>query len=488
MGPEFYGILVGVFLGVLTLFVLISTGSIMAVLVLWLMVAVIVMILVYYGILDIDKLIPTPKKAETPPPEDSKPKSGFPLQGSEVFHVSDNQFTYDEAQAVCAAYGSTLATLEQVIDAYNKGAEWCNYGWSAGGMALYPTQKSTWDELQREVDPGKRTRCGRPGVNGGYFDPMNKFGVNCFGFKPEGKFTPPAPIPGTDKQAFDSMVNKFKQMIKSMQLSPFSRREWSGYDSGVAGYGKQFQQQLGKLTEGFESADPAFVEAAEVRSGAYSAGPYGLKGAQGEAGPAGQQGPAGPMGPQGPPGRGERGPQGEPGPMGPKGEQGIQGLMGPVGPKGDKGDKGDRGEQGPPGTAGSAVGVVGPKGDKGDKGDTGDIGPAGPRGLQGPAGAQGPVGPMGPQGPMGPSGSSSPLRIISAVYGSGNRTRDVLAKVNDAVFWGSGFKVDNGSMGGDPAPGVSKTMTITYVPPGSSAQITKTWNENWNFDPTALML
>jgi hypothetical protein len=65
-----------------------------------------------------------------------------------------------------------LASLEQVIEAYNSGAEWCGYGWTAGGMALYPTQKKTWEELQREVDPGKRTACGRPGVNGGYFDPI----------------------------------------------------------------------------------------------------------------------------------------------------------------------------------------------------------------------------------------------------------------------------------------------------------------------------
>ena len=223
--PEIYGILVGVFLFTLTIFVLFSTGSIVAVLVLWLLIALTVMVLIFYGILDVQKLIdqyfPTVKKDK--PVEPTQPTSGAPLQGSEVFHISDNQFTYDDAGAVCAAYGATLATLEQVIDAYNNGAEWCGYGWSAGGMALYPTQKKTWDELQREIDPGKRTRCGRPGVNGGYFDPTNKFGVNCFGFKPEGKFTPPAPVPGTDSDSFRKSVDKFKEMLKSLNLSPFSR-------------------------------------------------------------------------------------------------------------------------------------------------------------------------------------------------------------------------------------------------------------------------
>ena len=307
MDSEVYGILIGVFLFALTIFVLFATGSIIAVLVVWLLLALTVMILVYYGIIDVTKLIdqyfPDVKKTEPVAPSTAK---GLP-QGSEVFHVSDAKFTYDEAEAVCAAYGTTMATLEQVMEAYNGGAEWCGYGWSAGGMALYPTQKSTWDELQREVDPGKRTRCGRPGVNGGYFDPSNKFGVNCFGFKPEGKFTPPAPVPGTDAEAFRRSVNQFKEMLKSFTLSPFSRREWSGYS-----YGQQFQQDIGKLAEGFENGDPTYVESANVRSGAYSAGPYGLRG---------DTGPQGPQGPQGP--KGDTGPQGPPGPKGPKGDPGV---------------------------------------------------------------------------------------------------------------------------------------------------------------------
>lgn len=411
MDSEVYGILIGVFLFTLSIFVLFATGSIMAVLVVWLLIALTVMILVYYGIVDLAKILDQyfPEVKKDAKVEPTQAKTGGPLQGSEVFHISDNQFTYDESEAVCAAYGATLATLEQVIEAYNGGAEWCGYGWSAGGMALYPTQKSTWDELQREVDPGKRTRCGRPGVNGGYFDPSNKFGVNCFGFKPQGAFTPPAPVPGTDAAAFRSSVNKFKEMLKSFTVSPFSRREWSGYS-----YGQQFQQNLGKLTEGFTS-DP-YVESANTRSGAYSAAPYGLKGEPGQQGPAGTPGekgpagPQGPMGPEGPPGRtGEKGPIGPPGETGPKGEQGIQGVPGAKGDKGDKGEKGDRGEQGVPGTAGSAVGVVGPKGDKGDKGDTGLPGPQGQPGRQGPAGAQGPIGPMGPQGAQGVPGSAASI-------------------------------------------------------------------------------
>ena len=50
-------------------------------------------------------------------------------------------------------------------------------------MAFYPTQKSTWNKLQKIK--GHEHDCGRPGINGGYIDNPNvRFGVNCFGSKP----------------------------------------------------------------------------------------------------------------------------------------------------------------------------------------------------------------------------------------------------------------------------------------------------------------
>lgn len=305
-----YAALVGVFFLVISIFVGVSTGSILAVFVLWLLVAVVVMVLLYYGYIDLSVL----KTEEAAVPLPATTEAGGPQVGSEVFHISDRQFTYDEASAVCAAYGAQLATLEQVMDAYNSGAEWCGYGWSAGGMALYPTQKTTWTELQREVDPGKRTACGRPGVNGGYMDPSNKFGVNCFGFKPKGEFNPPAPLPTADTDAFNRAVNKFKEMLKSMNVSPWSRAAWSGYSA--KNYGSQFQQDLQQLgfRESFTEYADEFEESTEPRGTSYSAAPFGLKGDRGEVGPAGPIGPAGPPGPPGP--------QGPPGPAGPAGPTG----------------------------------------------------------------------------------------------------------------------------------------------------------------------
>lgn len=400
LAKDVYGMFVGIFMFVLTIFVLFSTGSILSVLILWATIALIVTVLVYYGFLDIQALLRRVEKKVEPTPK--APSSGANLVGSEVFHIRQNQFTYDEAPAVCAAYGAELATLEQIIEAYNHGAEWCGYGWSAGGMALFPTQKSTWEQLQREVDTGKRTRCGRPGVNGGYMDPMLKFGVNCFGFKPKGEFTPPDPLPGTDRQKFDDMVNRFKEMLNTMKLSPFSRREWSGYDSTVGGvvkgvvekfwgggkavaipeYTQSFATPYG-FVEGFDNADPSVVEAPTKASYA-PVGPMGLRG---------DQGPTGPTGPVGADSK-------VPGPRGPAGPQGLQGPAGP------------RGLQGPPGS--SANGIVGPTGPRGNSGPQGTPGPAGPQGTPGPvgpAGAAGAAGPAGPAGPMGPTGVVSPTLI-----------------------------------------------------------------------------
>jgi hypothetical protein len=153
-----------------------------------------------------------------------------PVGQSEVFHIGGNEYTYQDAPAVCAAYDSELATYDQINSALALGAEWCAYGWSQGGMALYPTQQSTWTQLQ--TDPSKSTACGRPGVNGGYFDPATKFGVNCYGPKPADNTNAkyPLPLPGSDPSAFNQMVNKFKNQMNTMKVNAFNRSAWSGWN------------------------------------------------------------------------------------------------------------------------------------------------------------------------------------------------------------------------------------------------------------------
>jgi hypothetical protein len=100
--------------------------------------------------------------------------------------VSNNLYSYTDANAICKSYGAKLASYDDVENAYNNGAEWCAYGWSENQMAYFPTQKKTWNELQK--NPKHKNDCGRPGVNGGYIgNPEFKFGVNCYGVKPKPK-------------------------------------------------------------------------------------------------------------------------------------------------------------------------------------------------------------------------------------------------------------------------------------------------------------
>ena len=108
------------------------------------------------------------------------------LSPKEVFHIGNQTLTYEQANCKCSSYGARLATKNELIDAYNKGANWCTYGWCDGKNAYYPVQKCNWDELQK--NPKLKNTCGKPGINGGYFaNPSLKFGANCYGTKPVAK-------------------------------------------------------------------------------------------------------------------------------------------------------------------------------------------------------------------------------------------------------------------------------------------------------------
>lgn len=236
-----YPLVIGVSLvAVLALSVIVYTvtGEFAAVLVIFALAAILGFVLYQYGYLKITsdnsgidvKFFET-APAPVPTTQVIPINTAQNLHQKEVFHISGNDYTYDDAPAVCAAYGADLASYDQIMEAYSSGAEWCSYGWSKGGMALYPTQDSTWAVLQGEADTTKRTGCGRPGVNGGYFDPNTKFGVNCYGMKPENKGTKfPIPIPGSDPSTFNKEVNKFKSMLNKMVVSPFNRAGWSEWN------------------------------------------------------------------------------------------------------------------------------------------------------------------------------------------------------------------------------------------------------------------
>ena len=157
------------------------------------------------------------------------------VPGKEVFNIPNNVYNYDEAKAVCAAFGSKLATYDQVEETYTKGGEWCNYGWSDNQMILFPTQKETWNTLQGIE--GHQNDCGRPGVNGGRIENTNlKFGVNCYGPKPnitkkeEDLMANVSPYPKNEKDLiFENKVDYWKTHIDDILISPFNHKSWSKY-------------------------------------------------------------------------------------------------------------------------------------------------------------------------------------------------------------------------------------------------------------------
>lgn len=151
-----------------------------------------------------------------------------PKSTSQVFNIPGNNYSYDDAIELCKAYGADIANYSQLEDAYNKGANWCNYGWSKDQLALFPIQKSTYDKLQKIK--GHENDCGRPGINGGFMaNPLNKYGVNCYGKKPlidEEEKTLMNIKPSEDVE-INKKVEYWKTQIPNILISPFNSNTWS---------------------------------------------------------------------------------------------------------------------------------------------------------------------------------------------------------------------------------------------------------------------
>lgn len=178
---------------------------------------------------EIDITVTTGQAGDGPAPV---PEIKFEKQ---VFHIPGNKYTYDDAKAVCAAYGGKLASYNEIEDAYEDGADWCSYGWSEDQMAFFPTQEEKWKKLQKIE--GHKHDCGRPGINGGYIaNPNVKFGINCYGYKPditpyESKLMSESDgLPVTKKeQEFKKLVNEWKKKVPKILVAPFNHNTWSSF-------------------------------------------------------------------------------------------------------------------------------------------------------------------------------------------------------------------------------------------------------------------
>lgn len=150
----------------------------------------------------------------------------------EVFHISDNVYTYEDAKGICGAFGGRLANYFDIEKAYEKGGEWCSYGWSDDQMVFFPTQKTTYERLKKQ---GRQNDCGRTGINGGFIgNPNARFGVNCVGKKP--KITPEKQdllyeiqnAPQTMSDVIDQKsLNFWREKKDDMDVAPFNSNKWN---------------------------------------------------------------------------------------------------------------------------------------------------------------------------------------------------------------------------------------------------------------------
>ena len=141
---------------------------------------------------------------------------------NQTFHVQ-GKYDYMNAKAICKAYGGKLANIKQITEAHDRGAEWCDYGWSEDHMALFPTQYKTWLSYQ---ELGKKEICGRPGVNGGYNNNLlQQLGVNCFGKKP--KLNGPMPAQPIPHGVVDKRVEYWQNKLPTLTVSPFNYDSWN---------------------------------------------------------------------------------------------------------------------------------------------------------------------------------------------------------------------------------------------------------------------
>ena len=145
-------------------------------------------------------------------------------RGREVYNIGNNLFSYNNAVNVCKSLNGELADLDQVMEAYNSGANWCNYGWIKGQMGVYPTQRDSWEE--RQTGPlEKRAECGLPGVNGGYFEnPEFLFGATCYGVKPK-DLRVKEENRLVDSSDYDAYYKD--QDLNKLNILPFNNKKWN---------------------------------------------------------------------------------------------------------------------------------------------------------------------------------------------------------------------------------------------------------------------
>ena len=163
------------------------------------------------------------KKIEHPGDEETNPDM------KQVFNISQNVFTYSDAKLVCRSFGAELATVEQLTEAYKRGANWCNMGWTDDQIGAYPIQKEFWDSMSDEDINSEK--CGMPGLNAGYYKNTEfRFGANCYGVKPKPHNKERINLNYVNQYSeSEKKIIKFRRSRDNYTIQPFNTDNWSEY-------------------------------------------------------------------------------------------------------------------------------------------------------------------------------------------------------------------------------------------------------------------
>ena len=143
-------------------------------------------------------------------------------------------------------------------------------------MALYPIQQKYHEKI--ESNPKTKGNCGKPGLNGGRFKNLNfKFGVNCYGYRPEGidgqlvyVSDPIYKKLAKEQKKKQTDEHKYKKLIKDniVEVRPFNDQKWSRYSYKNSRYILSPKDPLNLIIEenlDDEDKDPRNVNLAQVK-------------------------------------------------------------------------------------------------------------------------------------------------------------------------------------------------------------------------------
>mgnify|MGYP001579798123 CR=1 FL=1 len=180
----------------------------------------------------------------------SLPSLPPPVPKDEVYSTNRNMWSYDDAEAVCKLQNGELATYEQLVEAAEDGANWCNLGWVKSDTtddadpfkyAHYPVQRDVFDKVKKQHS-GKDA-CGpvwnskyddeNYSIQGGAYNKNRLLAVNCYGPKRDAKIDEIDQMnvfdKGTSNAELEAKMDEIKDLADNVTLLPHNKLKWSEF-------------------------------------------------------------------------------------------------------------------------------------------------------------------------------------------------------------------------------------------------------------------